>query len=168
MNKNLIALAIAVFVLAGAFSLRNIDKSEDNVHLHAGFLVYIDNELQDFSDFKYMNFKSCGEHIEEMSPEEEQIEKAHLHDFIGDVVHVHRENATWGDLFKNISFSLFPTEVYINGDLFEGDFLSYEIKPYDSVVIFQGEASEKEEKINARVTKGHILEVEQMSEYCAI
>ena len=38
--------------------------------------------------------------------EDKQLEKAHLHDLIGTVAHIHRENATWRDLFKNIGYSV--------------------------------------------------------------
>lgn len=171
MKRIIVVFVSATILLSLAFLFSknrvdgNLQKSE--VHYHAGFQVYKNNEQQDYSAFEYMNFISCGEHDhEDLTPEEEQMEKAHLHDFVDDVVHVHRDGALWGDLFRNINVEINPTEVYINGEKFEGDFLSHDIKPYDSVVIFEGEIENLEEKLANAVTKDHIVEVEGRSEYC--
>src|SRR4051812_30234652 len=72
------------------------------LHYHAGFQVYENGKQKSFADIAYMHDKPCTGKKAEEEKEDEQIEKAHLHDLVGDVVHVHRENATWGDLFKNI------------------------------------------------------------------
>lgn len=168
MSKIIVGIIILIIVpLAIFFGIKNRSSENDGVHLHAGFQVYVDGELQDFKDLKYMNFVPCGEHDEEKTPEEEQMEKAHLHDFIDDVVHVHREGATWGDLFKNMKYDINPQQVYINGDLFEGDFMNHEINAYDSVLILQGEVSDIDQKLQNAVTKEHIIETEKKSEYCA-
>lgn len=36
----------------------------------------------------------------------EQLAKAHLHEGIGDVVHIHRRGATWNNWFHSIHFSI--------------------------------------------------------------
>ena len=112
---------IAIFGVLTAIALgllfSGIGRSIEEVHYHAGFLVYVDGVKQDFSDTKYMHVEACDEEGHEVE-EDEQLEKAHLHDGVGDVVHVHRNDATWKDLFTNIRYE-FPSaqEVagYVNG-----------------------------------------------------
>ncbi len=153
-----IALALASYFLF-------FRSSKPDIHYHAGFQVYVNNTLQDFSDLKYMQIKPCGGtfHFED-----EQIEKAHLHDNIGDVVHVHREGAVWADLFQNIKFEI-PTSTefvgYLNGNRQE-NILTYPILPYDSVVFFSGPIVSMNQKLQARVTDDHIKEAESRSENC--
>lgn len=141
-------------------------KEVEHVHYHAGFLVYIDDELQDYSNYKYMNFVACTEHDTKKSSQEEQIEKAHLHDSIGDVVHVHRKGAIWGDLFKNIKVQI-PKDKelvgYINGERVE-DIMQQPIAEYSSVVFVIGKSDIDHSK--GVVTKEHIKEVEAKSELC--
>ena len=68
---------VAVFMLAK--SKGGILPGEE-VHYHAGFQVYKDDKLVDFSDFKYMHIEPCstGDHEEQPTQEEEQIEEAQI------------------------------------------------------------------------------------------
>lgn len=167
----MILAAIVVFLVGGFFVINNGQRTITEVeetHLHAGFQVYINNELQDYSGFEYMKISPCfgGEHQTDLTPEEEQLEKAHLHDNIGDVVHVHRKGATWGDLFQNANINIEENiTAYVNDQQVESIF-NMEIEPYDSVVIFQGENDDLEEKLTGRVSRDRIVEAENMSENC--
>ncbi len=155
-------------VIAAAANVKNSDESEA-IHYHAGFQVYVDNELQDFSDLKYMKQDPCGDkHEVTESPEMEQLEKAHLHDLNGDVVHVHRDGATWGDLFQNMEYELPEGSVvtYVNGILIEGDVLRKDIGPNESVIFFFGTNTEITDKLSGAVTVGRVEEVERRSEDC--
>ena len=181
MNKNIIVVAsvTCVIIVSALISLKAsrlsqnapekpLETSAETIHYHAGFQVYIDNKLQDYSGLEYMNFKPCSEdeYHTQLTPEEEQLEKAHLHDSIGDVVHVHRPNVVWGDLFTNISLEIDPNATaYINGELVE-NILEYPIRSYDSLVIFESESTNIEERLSLRVTKEHIVEAESRSELC--
>jgi len=111
-----------------------------------------------------MNYTPCSEHNEKKSPVEEQIEKAHLHEQVGDVVHVHRDGAVWGDLFKNIEVK-FDQKVggYIDGTWFD-DVLSEPIRPYQTLTVVIGD--KKPEYQTERVSREHIEEVEAKSELC--
>lgn len=160
MRKILFLISILALVVVVYFFFK-----PKSIHYHAGFQIYKDNALLDLSGLEYMNLKPCGEHDEILSPEEEQIEKAHLHDFTGDVAHVHREGALWSDLFKNIKIEINPAEAYINGQKTE-NILTVPIKAYDSIVIFEGENSDIETKLESRVTIEHIKEAESKSENC--
>lgn len=179
-----VILAILILLLAGAggyFYYRNFVKPKA-VHFHAGFKVYVDGKLMDFSDIKYMNIEPCKEHEGEFetrlrsvmqnfgeAKEDEQIEKAHLHDFVGDIVHVHRSNAVWGDLFQNIKFridSSKPMLVYINGRIVD-DVLDYSIHAYDSLVLIIGKHNRDiGNYLKTAVKKEHIEQTEKKSETC--
>ena len=139
------------------------------IHYHAGFIVVKNNKIEDFSDIKYMHEKPCGNAPvnEKETLAEQQIEKAHLHDFVGDVVHVHRENATWKDLFANLKYPLDYTsiEAYINGKKIS-NLQDYPIKPYDSLVVVIGKNKESNNYLKRAVTKSHIEQTEKKSDNC--
>lgn len=160
---------IVVLVFLGALSVavfREKEK-EEPVHLHASFIVVKHDEIMDFSSLRYMKIAACSDHSStELSPEEEQLEKAHLHDKIGNVVHVHRAHATWGDLFTNIEFELSDPVGFIDGEKVD-DILLEEIKPYDRIVIFDNSLQNIEEYIDSVPTIERIKEVESMSENCS-
>jgi|GEM_PF-2546813 len=153
-----------------AFNMKQ-DSKDEGPHYHAGFQVYVDNELQDFSDLKYMKLNPCSDHhAEDLTPAQEQEEKAHLHDANGDVAHSHRDNVTWGDLFTNTQYE-FPDDArisYVNGEKIDGDILDYVLKADDSVVIFVGTNTNINSKLDDAVTLDRIREVEGLSEDCGL
>jgi hypothetical protein len=112
-----------------------------------------------------MNFTACSEHDNKKSAAEEQIEKAHLHDGVGDVVHIHRLESTWGDLFANIKVALPKDGLkgFINGSEVE-DILNQPIESYSTAIFVVGES--KMSHANETVTIEHIKEVEAKSELC--
>ncbi len=165
-RNGFLALAAALVLIGGGlFYYFKPRTTQVPVHYHAGFQVYVNDKLQDFSDLRYMKVSPCGGVFQR---ENDQLEKAHLHDGIGDVVHVHRSGAVWGDLFKNIGFQM-PTSSefvgYLNGNRQE-NLLNYPIVANDSVVFFQGPIIDMNRKLQARVTDDHIKEVEARSEDC--
>lgn len=144
---------VIALILSGLVAYRiYMSTKNEHVHYHAGFVVYINGVKQDYSDYQYMNFTPCSEHAQKKSKKEEQIEKAHLHDGVGDVVHVHRDGGTWVDLFENIKVDL-PGE---------NEILKQVIEPNSSVVIEIGSEVENPEKVSTE----HIKEVEAKSELC--
>lgn len=150
---------------AALFAYSFLFKSPKAVHYHAGFRVYVNGVRQDFSDMKYMNFTACSEHDTKKSRDEEQMEKAHLHDGIGDVVHVHRDGGTWDDLFRNINFT-FPSgdvKAYRNG-VPVSRILRQEIQNGESIIIVAG--GDKGVDMNDYVSPEKITEVEAKSELC--
>ncbi len=170
MKKRIIALGIFLSLIVSAVIIlpQTLLKPEP-IHIHAGFQVYADDKLQDLSDFKYMHEMPCsidGKPVEG-APKDEQQERAHLHDQTGDVVHVHRQGGTWGDLFKNIKYEINDEEavVYSNGQKIE-NFLDREIVPYESIVIFAGKHTDDQKYLKSAVKKDYILQVEKKSETC--
>lgn len=163
-------LVLLIFV-GGIFLQRYLKKTtntHDEIHYHAGFHLYNDGEMADFSDTEYMHVNPCyaDEHRDESTKEEIQEEKAHLHDHIGDVAHVHQPGAVWRDLFYNIDYEIDKNVTgYINGEKVE-NILDRPIKEYDSVVFVAGDTGDLETKLQNTVTKDHIISVENKSESC--
>lgn len=170
-RKTVFSILIVVLLLLLAGGVRYIKQKQiasiQKVHYHAGFLVYVDGKLQNFSDDKYMHIELCNDHEEkQLEGRELQEEKAHLHDNVGDVVHVHIAGATWGDLFKNINFS-FPSDkpltAYREGREMK-DILAVGIIPDDSVILIVGNKTGIETQ--KYVTKEYIQDVEKKGESC--
>jgi hypothetical protein len=159
----LIGMLFVIGLSMYVFFSRN--QPEENIHYHAGFLVYVNGVRQDYSDSVYMNVEPCNapgvKHTEN-----DQLEKAHLHDNVGDVVHMHRNGAEWQDLFTNIRVT-FPKDLpiagYINGKNIP-DILHTPITAYDSAIFVIGDS--KGVDLSGYVTKSHIQEVEKKSETC--
>ncbi len=133
------------------------------IHFHAGFQVYVDGKLQDYSDQKYMSLLPCGKAYADSALE--QAERAHLHSQVGDIVHVHRVGATWGDLFKNMRVSFPPSKAitgYINGKQVK-DILQQPIHPYDRAIILIGNHEDIRTYLQHQVTISHIMKIEKGS-----
>lgn len=136
-------------------------------HYHAGFVVFEHNKKIDFSDNKYMNFKPCSlKQTEDTSAADIQLEKAHLHDNVGNLVHVEREGAVWKDLFTNIKYAIdyTHTTAYINGRQVS-NWQDSKIKPYDSLVLFIGDNDPKH--LKEGVAKAYMMEKEKKSDGCS-
>jgi hypothetical protein len=163
----IILLMVAVIIGLGVFGYaKKYWVKPTKIHYHAGFEVYVNGVLQDFSSDQYMYFGDCS--IAPPSKVVNQIDKAHLHDNVGNVVHVHANNAVWGDLFTNIKFTIDPTlpiEAYVNGQLIN-DLLNTPIKPYDSLILLIGTHGPVADYLAHQVTMDQIKKVEQTSEGC--
>jgi hypothetical protein len=168
-----VALVVTSLFVAALFWLPSLEKDSEplatpaeKIHIHAIFHVYVDGALQDFSGLEYMNIKPCSEEPEEYDPAEEQYEKAHLHDYVGEVVHVHRAGAMWGDLFTNLGVRLAsPSAVYVDG-VEVTDIMNTEIKADTRVLIMVGRGDAVDEKLAALPSVDLIREVENNSESC--
>lgn len=164
----LIAAAAGTFI----YSAANLEHT-DTTHLHAAFRVYVDGEALDFSGIEYMKIMPCnGDRTHErLSAEEEQLEKAHLHDGVGDVVHVHRAGATWGDLFQNIHYTFDrPVTGFRagSGDPISPDVVTFdtEITAYDRVYFVVGDGTSLGFSNELVPSVDHIKEVEAAGESC--
>lgn len=169
MKKILLIAGTVLIITAISFALSQTVFKPKPVHYHAAFQIYNDEKLQDLSGFKYMHQMPCtvnGKPVEGHK-EDEQMEKAHLHDQIGDVVHVHRNGAKWKDLFINIKYPLKKESItaYING-VKTDNFLEQKIEPYQSIVIFSGKHTDDKKYLNKSLKKEYIEKVEKRSDNC--
>ncbi len=97
--------------------IRAVTLDTATTHYHGNFALYIDGEHEEFSEPTfYEEVSSCGS--EANSP----LTRAHMHDMIGDVVHVHDASSTWGNLFENLGLVLgnnvlySRTNTYVDGN----------------------------------------------------
>ncbi len=167
-KKKIIAVTGILLVLSVIVLAKFIKKPEKEaeVHYHAGLVVFENGQKVDFSDSKYMFIKPCTPDGKEIEDEKtKQMEKAHLHGGVGDVVHVEAENPKWGDLFTNIGYPLNYASVsaYINGTKV-GDIKNIPIKANDSLVLLIGSVNES--LLSQAVTVERIKEVESTSIEC--
>lgn len=138
------------------------------IHYHAGFLVVKDGEIQDYSSTEFMKVEPCLIHEdEELSDEQEQLEKAHLHDNVGDVVHVHRKNATWKDLFVNAGIEV-PEDAYAYQRGAKVENISERVIEEDEsiIVIVGDEPIDIGPILTQEVSRDHIAEIGNSSENC--
>lgn len=158
---------LLVLIATSAYILKNKFIPEKKVHYHAGFIVFKDNKKVNFSDFKYMYEKPCtinGKENEEN--ENDQLEKAHLHDNVGDVIHIEREDAHWQDLFENIKYSINYDKVtgYVNGQKIDR-FQVLPIRSSDSLVVFIGN-NDVSKELQQAPTKNYIEQMGKKSKTC--
>jgi len=156
----ILGLTIVAFFILGKHEIKKI-------HYHAGFVVFENNKQVDFSDFKYMEVKPCNlDEGKNKEKEDEQIEKAHLHDQVGDIVHVERENSKWTDLFTNLHYDIDYkiATAYLNSKKVD-NFQNLIIQPYDSLVVLIG-TNDTKKTLSKAVKKSHIQETEKRSENC--
>lgn len=163
----LIALAVTTYIRVSKNVAPKKVLDKEKVHYHAGFIVFENGKKIDFSDLKYMFIKPCGvdgKDVEDVG--DAQIEKAHLHDNVGDVVHIESLGAVWGDLFSNIKYPIDYSKVtaFVNGQKVS-DIKNRPIEAYDSLVLFIGSINKN--LLTSAVSKDHILLIEKTSKGCS-
>ncbi len=147
-------IVIGVLLLMG---VRFATYSPEHIHYHANFLAYINGKKETFSSPLYFEEKggaSCN-----VSKIITPNERAHMHDEVPDVVHVHDHAVTWGQFFQNLHWAVgdgfikTPDAMYladdthqvqylINGHAFQ-DISNELIHDRDRLVVDYGDTSEK-------------------------
>lgn len=151
---------IVIVAVAGYFYFHR--AATDNVHYHAGFVVYVDGKKQDYSGTQFMSLEACSTGSQ---ADVHRTGEAHLHDNVGDVVHVHHTAVPWETLFKTMGVK-FPSESvtgYVNGKQVP-DIMYRLIEPDDSAIIVVGKKIDI--KQSDYVTVSHIRSVASKSESC--
>lgn len=119
MNKKLIAIpTLLSFLILGMVAYRISQVPAVPVHYHANFAVFVDGKQIDFTKPQLMHIAPCATdtHVS-LDP----MENVHLHDGIGNVVHLHMRGITWKTFFDAIQFDYLPLTqdrsltVYRNG-----------------------------------------------------
>lgn len=139
-------------------------QHDDKVHYHAGFQIYQDGELLDFSDPEFMYLGSCGD----MGSSGSLRDKVHLHDRIGDIIHIHASGVTWSDMFQSLGLAEELDTIVaqsIDGEVVPLNMEST-IQPYQSAVFVIG-SGEIVTLDDNRVSEEYIREVEEQTVSCS-
>lgn len=95
--------------------IRFVTYSPPQVHYHANFAVYINGQRQLFRSPAYYEEVSACRVGATMTP----VERAHMHNGINSVIHVHDRTVTWEQFFNNIGWGIgnnyvaTPSTVYV-------------------------------------------------------
>lgn len=173
MKKNyyillLILVATTAYYSHSLFEKDPIPKVEE-LHYHAGFEIYNDGDLMDFTDLQFMDVKPCetdeDESHEHLEPE------VHLHDGIGNIVHVHGKIAQWKDLFEKLHLDMSSASIsaVIDGQPVTR-ITDTQIKPYQRATIFinspEGQKIKSAQTLE-RLPVDYIKEIEKKGENCS-
>lgn len=167
-TRIVVIIVVAIIALVGV-KLYKQYTTPQKIHYHSGFVLFVNNKKIDFSSAKYMSVSPCvlhGNQEENTAPSEIQHDKAHLHDYVGDVVHTERTGAKWSDLFTNLNYPIdyAKATAYVNGQQLP-DFQTQPILPDESIVIFVGK-NDIQKDLKQAVTKQHIEQEAKKSEDC--
>lgn len=107
-------IPITVLVLLGFVmgllwfgALRYLLHQSNETHYHANFAVYIDGKREEFKSFTYYEEVAACTAAFANNPKG----RAHMHDTVNDVIHVHAAAVTYADFFNAIDWSLGPNFV---------------------------------------------------------
>ena len=100
-------LVLGALIVLG---IRFFTYAPEHVHYHANFAVYINGQREQFkSPQYYQEVAACTVHGA-IQP----AQRAHMHDDINDVIHVHDHAVTWGQFFENLGWYLGPNFIQTN------------------------------------------------------
>lgn len=118
-------LALIFFVLGIALALvvyrmlwQRYESKQENAayHAHANFQVVINGSTMDFNRPDFMSLAPCDDEesffplihdvLAHGKDSDELRENVHLHDNVGDVVHVHKRGMTWHNFFESLNMDL--------------------------------------------------------------
>ena len=158
MRKKII-ITVAVIIAVFAYNYFHVP------HYHAEFQVYIDGERKDLSTLDYMYFAPCR--VYDFGERDlEEIDRAHLHDYVGDVVHLHDGGVTWRVLLSNLSIEGDLIGYNKKGDLVEG-LIDRVILPYESVIFSNTELTNISELVGKLQGADYVRDVEVTAVECA-
>jgi len=91
------AIAMRIFLVASASEEHDHEDHahSDDVHVHADFMMVLDDKKIDLTQDKYQSKVGDVKHAD-----------AHLHDNQGNILHRHAEEVTLADLINSIGFTL--------------------------------------------------------------
>lgn len=158
-NPYLLGAVIGLF--AGAMLWGVTEIMTQSVHMHAGFQVYDGEEQLDFSGVEYMYVGQC----DDMKDPERLQDRVHLHDQIGDVVHIHAPGITWKDLFWSLEKEELIDEIdrmIVDGEEVDVN-LEKEIKAYERTIFLIENDMSVDQAWDDIMSLDHIIQVEQES-----
>lgn len=156
----LLVIPVILFIWVASFLM----TKPHEIHIHAGFQIYLNGELQNYSEDRFMNYTACSE-----DGSYDDGLRTHLHNNVGDVLHVHKSGTTWRHFLEELGFDYkqTPTVAILNGENV-GDYLDMQINNLDSIIIVAGEYQNFDKMTLNMVTQERIIEVSTMPELCGI
>lgn len=99
----LFALGLVLGALI-VMAIRFATYHTETTHYHANFAVYINGQREQFKGLQYyQEVAACAVHGA-IQP----AQRAHMHDNLNSVLHVHDEAVTWQQFFTNLGWTLGP------------------------------------------------------------
>lgn len=132
----------------------HVDPYDTDYHVHADFLIYLDDRQLDLGQTQYMT--TAEQHLHN---------DVHLHDDNGSIVHYHEENVTFSEFLSSLNYTLtndcFITtagqqfcnnetetmQLYVNNNLYTDDISAYVPADEDRILLYYG--TESNENITA-------------------
>ncbi len=139
MKKILLLLSTTIILIIGFVVYRTLQVPETPVHYHANFAVYLNGAQVNFADPNYMHLAPCVANNTKVSFN--KLDNVHLHDQVGNVVHMHQAGIVWNDLFQSVHYDLkkhvgnTPVQYYLNGKKTDSSILTKQIKSEDKLLI---------------------------------
>lgn len=117
-HKQLILVTLLIGLLIGFLifvAIRMITYSPSgHVHYHANLQLFVNGKQETFQDpLYYQEVVSCN-----ADADADPLHRAHLHDQVYDIVHVHAPGVTWGQFFENINVGAEPTSLRIGNTVY--------------------------------------------------
>lgn len=104
-NNRLLFVAGLVLGALIILAIRFVSYKPVQVHYHANFAVYINGQREQFKGSQYyQEVAICSSTNGITTPQQ----RAHMHDGINSIVHVHDHAVTWGQFFQNIGWYVGP------------------------------------------------------------
>jgi hypothetical protein len=141
MKKLIIISSVVIIILLSIVTYKTLQVPEMPVHVHANFAIFVDGKQIDFAKPDYMSLKPCTENQE---PSVNKLDNVHLHDNVGNVVHVHQDGITWNDLLQSLRFDInsqsdvsknLTSKIYLDKNLVDSKILSENIKQDQHLLI---------------------------------
>jgi len=105
--KNTWFLLIAGIIIGALaiLAIRFFTYKPVQVHYHANFAVYLNGQREDFKGPQYyQEVAVCSTTNDITTP----LERAHMHDNVNSIIHVHDHAVTWGQFFENLGWYVGP------------------------------------------------------------
>jgi hypothetical protein len=101
-------MMLAAGIVLGALAVGVIRfatySGPQQTHYHANFAVYLNGKREQFANPAYYEeISACT-----VSGTIQPAQRAHMHDNINSVVHVHDDGVTWGQFFENLNWYVGP------------------------------------------------------------
>ena len=108
----ILALTMGLLIgILGVLCIRFATYRPEHTHYHANFAVYLNGKRDEFKGSQYYQsvaICSAGRGI--TIPEQ----RAHMHDNINSVIHIHDHATTWGQFFENLGWSIGSDYIHID------------------------------------------------------